>query len=73
MKRNDVKICSLLTYAVGHKGQLAPRCRALDAMINFFIMAYKRLSTSLGSKTLNNTSSLGRGGGGGGPKSKTQL
>ena len=27
-----------------------------------YIMAYKRLSTSLGSKTLNNTSSSGLGG-----------
>ena len=33
------------------------------------IMAYKRLSTSLGSKTLNNTSSSGLGE----PKPKTQL
>ena len=46
----------------GHQGQLAPRCRALDAMIKNSIMAYKRLSTSLGSKTLNNTSSSGLGG-----------
>ena len=40
----------------GHKGQLAPRCRALDAMIKKFYHG------SLGSKTLNNTSSLGLGG-----------
>ena len=49
-------------HPMGHKGQLAPRCRALDAMIKNSIMANKRLSTSLGSKTLNNTSSLGLGG-----------
>ena len=42
----------------GHKGQLAPRCRA---MIKKFYHD-KMLSTSLGSKTLNNTSSLGPGG-----------
>ena len=44
----------------GHKGQslLDPRCRALDAMIS--VMVYRRLSTSLGSKTFN-TSSLGFG------------
>ena len=38
-------------------------------LIKNSIMAYKMLSTSLGSKTLNNTSSLGVGE----PKSKTQL
>ena len=44
---------------VGLKGQLAPHC--VPGLKNY-IMAYKRLSTSLGSKTLNNTSSLGLGG-----------
>ena len=51
---------------VGLKGQLAPHC---VPWLKNSIMAYKRLSTSLGSKTLNNTSSLILGG----PKSKTQL
>ena len=44
---------------VGLKGQLAPHC---VPWLKNSIMAYKRLSTSLGSKTLNNTSSLGLGG-----------
>ena len=44
---------------VGLKGQLAPYC---VPWLKNSIMAYKRLSTSLGSKTLNNTSSLGLGG-----------
>ena len=44
---------------VGLKGQLAPHC---VPWLKNAIMAYKRLSTSLGSKTLNNTSSLGLGG-----------
>ena len=44
---------------VGLKGQLAPHC---VPRLKNSIMAYKRLSTSLGSKTLNNTSSLGLGG-----------
>ena len=43
---------------VGLKGQLAPHC---VPWLKNSIMAYK-LSTSLGSKTLNNTSSLGSGG-----------
>ena len=43
---------------VGLKRQLAPHC---VPWLNS-IMAYKRLSTSLGSKTLNNTSSSGLGG-----------
>ena len=43
---------------VGLKGQLAPHC---VPWLKNSIMAYKRLSTSLGSKTLNNTSSLGLG------------
>ena len=43
---------------VGLKGQLAPHC---VPWLKNYIMAYKRLSTSLGSKTLN-TSSLGLGG-----------
>ena len=45
---------------VGLKGQLAPHC---VPWLKNSILAYKRLSTSLGSKTLNNTSSLGLGGG----------
>ena len=44
---------------VGLKGQLAPHC---VLWLKNSIMAYKRLSTSLGSKTLNNTSSSGLGG-----------
>ena len=44
---------------VGLKGQLSPHC---VPWLKNSIMAYKRLSTSLGSKTLNNTSSLGLGG-----------
>ena len=44
---------------VGLKGQLAPHC---VPWLKNYIMAYKRLSTSLGSKTLNNTSFLGLGG-----------
>ena len=44
---------------VGLKGQLAPHC---VPWLKNSIMTYKRLSTSLGSKTLNNTSSLGLGG-----------
>ena len=44
---------------VGLKRQLAPHC--VPGLKNS-IMAYKRLSTSLGSKTLNNTSSSGLGG-----------
>ena len=58
---------------VGLKGQLAPYC---VPWLKNSIMAYKRLSTSLGSKTLNNVEQhllLGSGGGGGEPKSKTQL
>ena len=43
---------------VGLKGQLAPHC---VPWLKNSIVAYKRLSTSLGSKTLNNTSSLGLG------------
>ena len=43
---------------VGLKGRLAPHC---VPWLKNSIMAYKRLSTSLGSKTLNNTS-LGLGG-----------
>ena len=43
---------------MGLKGQLAPHC---VPWLKNSIMAYKRLSTSLGSKTLN-TSSLGLGG-----------
>ena len=42
------------------KGQLAPRCCALDAMIKNYIMVYRRLYTHLGSKNLN---TLGLGGG----------
>ena len=43
---------------VGLKGQLAPHC---VPWLKNYILAYKRLSTSLGSKTLNNAS-LGLGG-----------
>ena len=47
------------------KGQLAPHC---VPWLKYYIMAYKRLFTSLGSKTLN-TFSLGLGE----PQFKTQL
>ena len=43
---------------VGLKGQLGPHC---VPWLKNYILAYKRLSTSLGSETLN-TSSLGLGG-----------
>ena len=52
---------SLNLLQKGHKGQLAPCCRALGTMIK--IKSYhgsRRLSTCLGSTTLN-TSSLGLG------------
>ena len=44
----------------GHKGQLAPHCHALSTMIKNSYHGNRRLSTRLGSKTLN--TSLGLGG-----------
>ena len=54
---------------LGHKGQLSPCCRALGTMIKKLYQYSTRLSTHLGSKTLN---TLGLGGGGGGAQFKTR-
>ena len=50
------------TRKLGHKGQLAARCRALDAMIKKFYHGIQKAVHQFRFKKLNNTSSLGLGG-----------
>ena len=64
--------CNLIFFNImpGHKGQLAPRCRALDAMIKKLYHGIQKAVHQFRFKNVEQHLLLGSGGE---PKSKTQL